>query len=454
MTDTWSHEQLVEATEAGRIETVVLAFTDHYGRLMGKRLDANFFLEDPSGTHACDYLLTVDMEMEPIEGFAFSNWDLGYGDLHLTPDVKTLRPVPWLDRTALVICDPTTDDGNPIAVAPRSILREQINRIEALNIRAMAASELEYFLYRTSYRDAAQDGYNNLEPAGWYIEDYHLLQGARTEDLNGAFRRYLKDMAIPVESTKGEFGRGQHELNIRWCETLEMADRHVLLKQCVKEVADQKGAAATFMAKPHDTEAGSSSHLHLSLWSTDQATNLFSGSQEVAGLEVSDTFLHFLGGWLAHLQELMPCFAPTVNSYKRYQSKSWAPTGAAWSPDNRTAGFRIVGEGQSLRIECRVPGADVNPYLAYAAAIAAGLEGLEGKTEPPPVFEGDAYESGTRSLPTSLRDATELFEASSVARRAFGDAVVDHYTHFWLSESTAFESAVTDWERKRYFERI
>ena len=273
MTDTWSHEELLEATKAGRIDTVVLAFTDHYGRLMGKRLDADFFLEDPSGTHACDYLLTVDMEMEPIEGFAFSNWDLGYGDLHLTPDVKTLRPVPWLDRTALVICDPTTDDGNPIAVAPRSILREQINRIEALNIRAMAASELEYFLYRTSYRDAAQDGYNNLEPAGWYIEDYHLLQGARTEDLNGAFRRYLKDMAIPVESTKGEFGRGQHELNIRWCETLEMADRHVLLKQCVKEVADQKGAAATFMAKPHDTEAVSSSHLHLSLWSADQATN-------------------------------------------------------------------------------------------------------------------------------------------------------------------------------------
>ncbi|MEC9115018.1 MAG: glutamine synthetase family protein [Actinomycetota bacterium] len=454
MADTWSQEQLVEATEDGSIDTVILAFTDHYGRLMGKRLDAEFFLEDPSGTHACDYLLTVDMEMEPLDGFAFSNWDRGYGDLHLTPDIHTLRPVPWLDRTALVICDPTTDDGVPIAVAPRSILRNQINRIEALNLRAMVASELEYFLYRTSYRDAAKTSYQELEPAGWYIEDYHLLQGARTEDLNGAFRRYLNEMAVPVESTKGEFGRGQHELNIRWCEALEMADRHVLLKQCVKEVADQKGAAATFMAKPHDSEAGSSSHLHLSLWSTDETVNLFPGTAEIAGLEVSDIFRHFLGGWLSHLHELMPCFAPTVNSYKRYQSQSWAPTGGAWSPDNRTAGFRIVGEGQSLRIECRVPGADVNPYLAYAAAIAAGLDGLETKIEPPPPLEGDAYKSDAQSLPTSLREAANVFGSSSFARQAFGSEMVDHYVHFWLSESTAFESAVTDWERKRYFEQI
>ena len=261
-------------------------------------------------------------------------------------------------------------------------------------------------------------------------------------------------MAVPVESTKGEFGRGQHELNIRWCEALEMADRHVLLKQCVKEVADQKGAAATFMAKPHDSEAGSSSHLHLSLWSTDETVNLFPGAIEIAGLEVSDTFRHFLGGWLSHLYELMPCFAPTVNSYKRYQSQSWAPTGGAWSPDNRTAGFRIVGEGQSLRIECRVPGADVNPYLAYAAAIAAGLDGLETKIEPPPPLEGDAYKSDAQSLPASLREAANVFGSSSFARQAFGSEMVDHYVHFWLSESTAFESAVTDWERKRYFEQI
>ena len=450
----WNEQELTDATKAGRIDTVVLAFTDHYGRLLGKRLDAEFFLEDPSGTHACDYLLTVDMEMEPVDGFAFSNWDLGYGDLHLAPDMKTVRPVPWLDRTALIMCDLLTHDGDLIAVAPRSILRNQIRRLEDFGMRVMVASELEYFLYRTTYRDAALGDYNSLKPAGWYVEDYHLLQGARTEDLNGAFRRHLKNMGIPVESTKGEFGRGQHELNIRWCDALEMADRHVLLKQCVKEVADQQGAAATFMAKPHDTEAGSSSHLHLSLWSTNQETNLFVGDNKIAGLEVSETFTHFLGGWLSHLRDLMPCFAPTVNSYKRYQSQSWAPTGSAWSPDNRTAGFRIVGEGQSLRIECRIPGADVNPYLAYAAAIAAGLEGLESHTKPPPPLQGDAYQSEPASLPVSLREATQLFESSGFVRKVLGEVVVDHYSHFWRNESTAFDAAVTDWERRRYFERI
>tara|TARA_B100000579_G_C22815554_1_gene847651 strand:+ start:673 stop:2037 length:1365 start_codon:yes stop_codon:yes gene_type:complete len=454
MTNTWSYEGLAEASRADRIDTVILAFTDHYGRLMGKRLDAEFFLEDPTGTHACDYLLTVDMEMEPVDGFSFSNWDLGYGDLHLAPDMNTIRPIPWLDSTALIMCDLLDHHGNPISVAPRSILRHQIQRLENFGVKAMVASELEYFLYRTSYRDAAFAGYDNLEPAGWYVEDYHLLQGSRTEDLNGAFRRHLKDMGIPVESTKGEFGRGQHELNIRWCDALEMADRHVLLKQCVKEVADQKGAAATFMAKPHGSEAGSSSHLHLSLWSMNQEENLFAGGVKLAGLDVSETFGSFLGGWLSHLQELMPCFAPTVNSYKRYQSQSWAPTGSAWSPDNRTAGFRIVGEGQSLRIECRVPGADVNPYLAYAAAIAAGLEGLESQTEAPPPLQGDAYQSQINPLPSNLREATQLFSSSSFVRDAFGDEVVDHYSHFWANESAAFEAAVTDWERKRYFERI
>tara|TARA_B110000014_G_scaffold53337_1_gene35834 strand:- start:11971 stop:13335 length:1365 start_codon:yes stop_codon:yes gene_type:complete len=454
MTQAWSRDQLVEATKNGRIDTVILAFTDHYGRLLGKRLDAEFFLEDSSGTHACDYLLTVDMEMEPVEGYDFSNWDLGYGDLHLTPDMKTLRPVPWLDRTALILCDLVTTGGDLIPVGPRSILRMQIQRLQSLDVEAMAASELEYFLYRTSYRDAAKEDYRKLEPAGWYVEDYHLLQGARTEDLNGTFRRHLKDMGIPVESTKGEFGRGQHELNIRWCDVLEMADRHVLLKQCVKEVADQQGAAATFMAKPHDTEAGSSSHLHLSLWSPEQSVNVFAGEHEVAGLRVSDTFLGFLGGWLSHLPELMPCFAPTVNSYKRYQAQSWAPTGAAWSPDNRTAGFRIVGEGPSLRIECRIPGADVNPYLAYAAAIAAGIDGIASETRPPAPLKGDAYQSVSSPLPSTLNQAVDDFETSVFARGAFGDDVVDHYSHFWRSEAAAFNSAVTDWERRRYFERI
>ena len=454
MAEPWSQNQLTVATEAGLVDTIILAFTDHYGRLMGKRLDTEFFLEDPSGTHACDYLLTVDMEMEPVEGYDFSNWDLGYGDLHLTPDMNTLRPVPWLDRTALVLCDLVTHDETPISVGPRSILRKQIQRLRNLGLEAKAASELEYFLYRTSYHDAVTADYRNLEPAGWYVEDYHLLQGARTEDLNGAFRRHLKAMAVPVESTKGEFGRGQHELNIKWCDALEMADRHVLLKQCVKEVADQHGASATFMAKPHDGEAGSSAHMHLSLWSTEDKINVFAGNTEVAGLQVSDTFLNFLGGWLAHLEELMPCFAPTVNSYKRYKSQSWAPTSGAWSPDNRTAGFRIVGEGPSLRIECRVPGADVNPYLGYAAAIAAGIDGIQSEITAPAPLKGDAYQSVPSVLPSTLSKAVNNFESSVFAREAFGNDVVDHYSHFWRNEAAAFDSAVTDWEHRRYFERI
>ena len=441
----------------GTIDTVILAFTDHYGRLMGKRLDARFFIDEPHGTHACDYLLTVDMEMEPVEGYDFANWSGGYGDVHLAPDLATVRVVPWLDRTALVLCDvemENADGSHPLVeVAPRTILRRQVERLAERDLRAKAASELVYYLYRTSYRDAAADGYRSLEPAGWYIEDYHLLQGARTEDLNGAFRRNLATFGIPVESTKGEFGHGQHELNIRYCDVLEMADRHVLLKQCVKEVSDQLGAAATFMAKPDEVEAGSSSHLHLSVWGADG--NAFTGDAEVAGLSVSETFGAFLAGWMEHAVELMPCVAPTVNSYKRYQAQSWAPTGLAWSPDNRTAGFRVVGRGPSLRIECRLPGADVNPYLAYAAAIASGLDGIDRGLTAPPAFDGDVYsDASLPTVPTSLDDALHGFEGSEFARRAFGDAVVDHYSHHWRMEAAAYRRAVTDWERRRYFERI
>ena len=287
---------------------------------------------------------------------------------------------------------------------------------------------MEYYLFRTSYRDAAESGYRDLEPAGWYIEDYHLLQGARTEDLNGAFRRHLRDVGIPVESSKGEFGHGQHELNIAYCDVLSMADRHVLLKQCVKEVSDQLGAAATFMAKPDEVEAGSSSHLHLSLWRGDD--NAFAGEHDLAGLQVSDVFGAFLAGWMEHCAELMPCVAPTVNSYKRYQAQSWAPTGLAWSPDNRTAGFRVVGSGASLRIECRLPGADVNPYLAYAALLAAGLEGIESQRDPGEAFVGDVYAAEhLPHVPRSLPEAIVALERSDLARTAFGEPVVRHLLH-------------------------
>ncbi|MGI9611132.1 MAG: glutamine synthetase family protein, partial [Acidimicrobiia bacterium] len=367
---------LTNLVEADEVDTVVVGFTDHYGRLHGKRYDAGFFLDDvqADGTHGCDYLLTVDMEMEPVPGYAYANWEKGYGDFHMVPDMATLRLADWLPRTAMVLCDlQDTRTHEPVAVAPRSILRRQLERAAAMGYSAKAASELEYFIFEDGYRAAAEAGYANLRPVGWYIEDYHLLQGTREEPYNGAVRRHLARSGIPVETSKGEWGRGQHEMNIRYAELLDMADRHVLMKQCMKETADALGMSVTFMAKPHANEAGSSCHIHLSLWEGE--ANIFPGDVKTGPLEVSDEFRWFLGGWMDKVAELIVLFAPTINSYKRFQDESWAPTRIAWSYDNRTAGFRIVGEGSSLRIECRIPGADVNPYLAYAAMLAAGLDG-------------------------------------------------------------------------------
>ncbi len=457
-------EALAGLARAGEIDTVLLAFPDLYGRLVGKRFDANYFLEHVAqdGTHACNYLLTVDMEMTPIPGYRFANWEQGYGDFHVVADPATLRRATWLPQTAIVIGDLVEDvehDSGPgrhgwIAAAPRSVLRQQLEQAAALGYRAQAASELEYYLFRDSYRAAARAGYRELEPGGWYIEDYHALQGARLEDFNGPARRHLRDSGIPVESTKGEWGLGQHEINIRYSEMLEAADRHTLIKQCFKELADAQGVAVTFMAKFAAQQAGSSCHLHASLWSNGEI-NAFAGKQSLGGVECSEVFRHFLGGWMHYAPELIVCWAPTVNSYKRFQSGSWAPTGLAWSVDNRTAGFRVVGSGQSLRIECRIPGADCNPYLAYAAALAAGLAGIQQRIEPPPMFAGDAYHSeDTPKLPRTLREAADRFAASAFARQAFGETVVDHYAHFYTVEADQYDAAVTDYERNRYFERI
>ncbi len=452
-------EGLKSAVDEGSIDTVILAFPDLYGRLMGKRLDASFFLTDVAGgTHACDYLFTVDMEMEPVAGYKFSNWDRGYGDIHLVPDLGTVRKLSWLDRTALVICDAEVEsEHGPVEVAPRSMLRRQLERLHAQGFDAMAGSELEYYQFRTSYPEAAKKGYRDLGEVGWYIEDYHLLQGARTEDLNGAFRRHLAASGVPVESTKGEFGRGQHELNIRYAPILEMADRHLVLKQAAKEISDQLGCSTTFMAKPDEAQAGSSSHLHVSLWrdKNGELTNAFAGDGSLAGIACSEEFRWFLGGWMRYAADFMVCYAPTVNSYKRFQAGSWAPTALAWSPDNRTAGFRVVGTGPSLRIECRIPGADVNPYLAYSAVIASGLEGIGRRIEPPPAYVGDVYSAQDEvMLPGSLEEAIASFEGSELARSAFGADVVEHYAHFFTTEANAYRRAVTDWERVRYFERI
>lgn len=445
----------LELIESGEVDTVIVAFTDHYGRLMGKRFDAGFFLDSAArdGSHACNYLLTVDIEMEPVAGYDYSNWALGYGDFHLVPDLRTLRRAGWCSATAVVICDlANPDDHTPVSVAPRSILRRQLERLADRGLAANAASELEFYLFDESYRQANTTAYAELTPAGWYSEDYDLLQGARIEPYVGAARRALTASNIPVETSKGETGRGQHELNIRYAEILEMADRHTLMKYGMKELADQQGVSVTFMAKPHSDQAGSSCHIHLSLVDV-VGSNVFA-DERGPGI-TTDVFRWFLGGWMARLPELMVCYAPTVNSYKRYVDDSWAPTRIAWANDNRTAGFRIVGSGSSLRIECRIPGADVNPYLAFAAAIGSGLDGIDRQTEPPERFDGDVYRA--EALPrvaSNLEEATEAFAASAFAREMFGDDVVDHYAHFHRTEAAAARRAVTDWERMRYFERI
>ena len=354
----------------------------------------------------------------------------------------------------MVICDVVTDpEHKPVSHAPRSILNQQIENAAAMGFSVMAGSELEYYLFQNSYQQAAEQNYHGLTLAGWYIEDYHMLQGTREDSFNGAARRHLKKSGVPVENSKGEWGKGQHELNIQYADVLSMADRHSIYKQCLKEIADQQRISVTFMAKYASDQAGSSCHVHLSLWNNDQ--NAFPGNQKLGKIDCSNTFRWFLGGWMAHVSEVMLFYAPNINSYKRYQSGSWAPTKIAWSYDNRTAGFRVVGKGNSLRIECRIPGADCNPYLTYAAALASGLDGIKNKIEPPPIFEGDVYSAATLpSVPLTLGDAITVFESSQFTKDTFGEEVVTHYTHFFETELEAYQSAVTDWDRQRYFERI
>jgi len=449
-----SLDDLRRSVDDGRIDTVLLTFTDLYGRPLGKRLDAGFFLENAQqGTHVCDYLLTVDMNMDPVPGYQLASWERGYGDFRMVPDLATLRVASWLEKTALVLCDLTPRDSHALlAQAPRSILRRQVERAAAMGFQAMAGSELEYYSFNQSYRQAAAAGYASLEPAGWYLEDYHVLQGTREEALNGAVRRHLTQSGIPVECSKGEWGKGQHELNLRYSDALNMADRHVIFKQCLKEVADRLGMSVTFMAKFDSSQAGSSCHLHLSLWKDGES--IMQGPNQLGPVCCSEVFRWFLGGWIAHVPEFMVFYAPTVNSYKRYRSGSWAPTRLAWSYDNRTASFRVVGKGPSLRIECRIPGADCNPYLCFAASLASGLDGIDQRTEPPPIFEGDMYAArAIPAIPATLRDAIACFESSEFVRQALGAEVAEHYSHFH-TEQDAYDAAVTDWERRRYFEQI
>jgi len=452
--------ELRREVEAGRIDTIVTALPDLYGRLVGKRIMADFFLAEIAGhgMHVCDYLLACDMEMDPTPGYAFTNWEKGYGDLRATPDLDTLRAAAWLDRSAFVLCDAVDEaSGAPIAVAPRSILRRQIERARRLGFLPKMGSELELYLFRDTYADARARRYTDLHPAGGYVEDYHLLSGTFAEPVIGRIRRLVAASGIPVEFSKGEWAPGQHEINLRYAPALEMADRHVIYKQAAKEIAAAQECAITFMAKWDERLAGSSLHIHTSLWSEADEPSFAADPKPLPGtaLRGSDSFRWYLGGLLAHARELAWFFAPTVNSYKRYRAGTFAPTRIAWSVDNRTAGFRVVGSGPSLRVECRIPGADANPYLAYAALLAAGLDGIERRLEPGPAFSGDAYRAGgLPSVPTSLSGAIGELERSAFARSAFGDEVIDHLLHFARTERDAFEVVVTDFERARYFERI
>jgi glutamine synthetase len=455
-----SLENLEREVAQGAIDTVVTAMPDLYGRLVGKRIHGRFFLEEVTrhGMHACDYLLACDMEMDPTPGYAFTNWEKGYGDLCAVPDLESLRVAAWLDRSAIVLCDARDEQGDGlIEVAPRRILGRQLERLAERGLAAQMGSELEFFLFRDDYQGARAKGYRDLRTSQHYVEDYHVLSGTFAEPVVGEIRRRVDASGIPVEFSKGEWGPGQHEINLRYAPALEMADRHVVYKLAAKEIAAAAGCAVTFMAKWDDGLAGSSLHIHTSLWRED-GTPQFQGERELlpgSPVRASDTFRWYLGGVLAHARELTWFFAPNVNSYKRYRPGTFAPTGLGWSYDNRTAGFRVVGGGPSLRIECRIPGADANPYLAYAALLAAGLDGIERRLEPGPAFEGDAYAArDLPRIPGCLRDAIAELERSEFARQAFGDAVVEHLLHFARTEQDAVDARVSDVERARYFERI
>jgi glutamine synthetase len=450
-------QELKRLVEDGAIDTVLVVFPDMYGRLVGKRIVGRYFVDEvvAGGIHACDYLLACDIDMDPVPGYQFTSWAKGYGDFHPVPDFNTLRVASWLDKTALVLCDVYEDEGDALVpYAPRGILRRQLARAKEMGYVAMGASELELYVFKDSYEDVAKKSFVNLEPIGRLIEDYHILQGTKEEPLIGAIRRHLEASGVPVESSKGEWGPGQQEIGLRYTDLLEMADRHTIYKHAAKEIAWQHGHAVTFMAKWDERYAGSSCHIHASLWSPE-GEPLFRGEESLGPIRCSNLFRWFLGGWMAHIRELFPFFAPYPSSYKRYVPGSFAPTGIAWSYDNRTAGFRIVGHGSSLRIECRTAGADANVYLAFAATLAAGLDGIEKKIEPPPAFEGDVY--GALELPQvphHLTEAIAALEQSTFAREALGENVVEHYLHFFRTEQHAYNFAVTDWERRRYFERI
>lgn len=444
-----SVEQLRAAAEAGSIHTVVLAMVDMQGRLQGKRLAVEHFLNEVlgHGAEGCNYQLAVDIEMATVAGYRHASWDTGYGDFVFAPDLATLRRLPWHDGSALVMCDLQWADGRPVVVSPRQILRRQLDRLAERNLVAMAGTELEFMVFRDSYESAWDKGYRDLTPAGRYNVDYALLDADGVEPLLSAIRCAMRDAGLGVESSKGECNRGQYEINFHYREALRCADEHALYKNGARELAAQAGCALTFMAK-FDQREGNSCHIHCSLRSSDDEPVM------AAGDALSPLGRQFVAGLLAGLRELSLLLAPNINSYKRYVAGSFAPTALAWGRDNRTCALRLVGSDTTLRIENRLPGGDVNPYLALAAMIAAGLDGIERGLELEEAFAGNAYASERARVPASLMEARELFAASELARSAFGEEVVAHYLNMARVELEAFAAAVTDWERFRSFERM
>jgi glutamine synthetase len=435
-------EELKQQVESGEVDTVVVAFTDMQGRLTGKRLHGEFFVEEAEAGHpveGCNYLLALEMEMDPVPGYEIASWERGYGDFALLPDVSTLRRIPWLEATALVLCDVAWHDGSPV----RPSLRTQIARAAELGFTPMLGSELEFFLLKETYAEAHANHYRGLTPSVPYILDYHILATTYDEPLLRQIRNGMHAAGIRVETSKGEAWPGQQEINFRFADALTMADNHAIYKNGAKEIAYLNGCSITFMAKPDHTWIGNSCHIHSSLWRDGEPS--FAGDVTLFG--------RWLAGQIECFRELAIFLAPNVNSYKRYAAGSWAPTTLAWGNDNRTCGFRVVGHGPGKRVETRIPGGDVNPYLAFAAVIAAGLHGIEHELEPPAALEGNAYESDAERFPSTLRDGIAALEHGSMARGAFGDQVVEHYLNYARTEQELFDRVVTSYERQRFFER-
>lgn len=446
--------ELTKQIREGSIDTVLVVFPDHLGRLMGKRVTGTHFLDHlvPDGMEACDYLLTVDMEMNPQPGFKMASWEEGYGDFQGKIDPSTLRLIPWLPATALAMVDLQWHDATPVAASPRAMLRKQIDRAAKAGFQLYMGSELEFYLFEETHEELFARGFQHPKPSTQYIVDYHILATTRDEAVIRDIRNSMQKAGVPVEFSKGEWGRGQHEINLLYADPLEMADRHVVYKNGVKEIAWAHGRCATFMAKYNAAEAGSSCHIHTSVFNRGGKTNQFWDAKKKGP---SRTFHQFLGGMMRYAPDLFLFYASTINSYKRYMAGTFAPTSIAWSHDNRTTGFRIVGHGNSYRIENRMPGADANPYLAYAATIAAGLAGIEEDLDCGKPYVGDAYQDKKLPrVPSSLTSSADALEKSKLARKAFGDDVVDHYVQLARLEHAAYAAAVTDWERMRYFDRI